>query len=208
MSAFRDLTGQRFGKLVLLSWQRSEGRTLWQCACDCGAAISVRADMLTRADKKAVRSCPSCRQKPCVICGAPFFRTGRAVTCGKPECVEARLSMKRAESESRRTLDGRRKESRRAAYLRLLADSEKLAIRRQTAKICRLLHGRSESDRTYYARHREEIGRRREAEDAARTPERRDEYARHRRNVVAKSKGKAALRHIQSTLLSKLKSDD
>ena len=49
MSKFIDLTGRRFGKLVVE--KRSNNRNnkvYWQCLCDCGNRCEVRGDQLTR----------------------------------------------------------------------------------------------------------------------------------------------------------------
>jgi hypothetical protein len=45
-----DLTGQRFGKLVVVEYAgRNERReSLWRCACDCGNESIVRGDVLRR----------------------------------------------------------------------------------------------------------------------------------------------------------------
>lgn len=48
MSRFRDLTGQRFGRLVALSWEVREGRTFWRCCCDCGKERFVAMPSLVR----------------------------------------------------------------------------------------------------------------------------------------------------------------
>ena len=51
-----DMTGQRFGRLVVL--ERAEnghrGKVYWQCRCDCGKETSVRGDHLRYG---FVRSC-------------------------------------------------------------------------------------------------------------------------------------------------------
>lgn len=50
-----DLNGRRFGRLVVVEFvERSEGRTRWACACDCGAAIVARADHIKSGE---IRSC-------------------------------------------------------------------------------------------------------------------------------------------------------
>lgn len=54
-----DLTGQRFGKLVVLSKAESlrEGRgairAMWNCKCDCGNAVTVRAELLRNGKTKS-----------------------------------------------------------------------------------------------------------------------------------------------------------
>ena len=49
MPKFVDITGQRFGSLVVLSKQNTGKNTKhikWQCICDCGKKCLVRADSL------------------------------------------------------------------------------------------------------------------------------------------------------------------
>src|SRR5262245_4008157 len=57
-----DLTGRRFGKLVV---QRLAGRARraihWECRCDCGGISVVRAGNLTRGNTK---SCGCGRNRP------------------------------------------------------------------------------------------------------------------------------------------------
>lgn len=47
-----DLTGQRFGKLVALSWFKKEGDSdiWWHCQCDCGNIYDVRGYSLVNGD--------------------------------------------------------------------------------------------------------------------------------------------------------------
>jgi hypothetical protein len=49
MPAFRDLTGQRFGHLTVLSLSRMDARqgAYWRCRCDCGAQAVVRGASLS-----------------------------------------------------------------------------------------------------------------------------------------------------------------
>lgn len=50
MAKLIDLTGQRFGKLVVLErdTDSTKNGTYWKCRCDCGNIISTRKDTLTR----------------------------------------------------------------------------------------------------------------------------------------------------------------
>lgn len=52
----RDLTGQRFGKLVALeaTTERKDGSVVWICECDCGSRILVPCNLLTSG---RVKSC-------------------------------------------------------------------------------------------------------------------------------------------------------
>ena len=45
----KDLTGRRFGSLVVQSYQ---GAGSWLCLCDCGACIATRAGALNRGSAK------------------------------------------------------------------------------------------------------------------------------------------------------------
>lgn len=54
MPAFKDLTGQKFGRLTVTSRAETgiehgkRKRTRWNCVCDCGTTVVVNADTLTR----------------------------------------------------------------------------------------------------------------------------------------------------------------
>lgn len=55
----KDLTGQRFGKLVAL--YPTNGRrsrfTIWHCRCDCGNEVDVPSMYLYRGDRKTCTKC-------------------------------------------------------------------------------------------------------------------------------------------------------
>ncbi len=50
MGAFIDLTGQRFGRLVVISRAETDnfGKIYWLCCCDCGKKVVVRGNQLRR----------------------------------------------------------------------------------------------------------------------------------------------------------------
>lgn len=51
---FKDLTGQRFGRLTVVSRaENKSGRTCWHCRCDCGKEKDVLAISLTRGLTKS-----------------------------------------------------------------------------------------------------------------------------------------------------------
>jgi len=55
----RELTGQRFGRLVvlnLLSTRKANGLVPWRCQCDCGNIVAVVAGNL-RDNGRGTRSC-------------------------------------------------------------------------------------------------------------------------------------------------------
>lgn len=43
---FKNITGQKFGKLTPLEYYTQDGITFWKCQCDCGNTIIVRAHNL------------------------------------------------------------------------------------------------------------------------------------------------------------------
>lgn len=59
---FNDLTGQRFGKLVVIERAQNRGeQTMWRCKCDCGNETLVFASNLTRSQH--TKSCGCLRLK-------------------------------------------------------------------------------------------------------------------------------------------------
>lgn len=59
MAKLIDLTGQRFGKLVVIGrdMSRTNKGTYWLCQCDCGKVVSARKDQLTRPTGPRKTSC-------------------------------------------------------------------------------------------------------------------------------------------------------
>lgn len=54
MGAFNDLTGKRFGRLIVLERAATKKhKTYWRCRCDCGNETSVLADSLRRGSTKS-----------------------------------------------------------------------------------------------------------------------------------------------------------
>jgi len=51
----KDLTGQRFGRLVALkpTDMRKKGKVVWECKCDCGNIVSVQSNKLKSGHKKS-----------------------------------------------------------------------------------------------------------------------------------------------------------
>lgn len=52
---FKDITGQRFGRMSVLSLttERVDGRSTWLCGCDCGKTKNVRGDSLRSGQTKS-----------------------------------------------------------------------------------------------------------------------------------------------------------
>lgn len=85
MPAPIDLTGRRFGKLLVLGAGMPElstsGKTVyktWRFVCDCGREETIRDHRLPYCDSNrrrtdAVEACSHCRaQRVCVVCGKTF----------------------------------------------------------------------------------------------------------------------------------------
>jgi len=62
MPRIHDLTGNKFGRLLVISKAPSKGKnSVWHCLCDCGKEVDVRADCLMSG---ASQSCGClCREK-------------------------------------------------------------------------------------------------------------------------------------------------
>lgn len=61
MPAFNDITGQRFGRLVVLSRAENKGKDVtWDCSCDCGNVHNTRGSDLRRG---SIKSCGCLRRE-------------------------------------------------------------------------------------------------------------------------------------------------
>jgi len=88
MPRFKDITGQRFGRLVALrpNGKANDGATRWLCQCDCGASHTIRIDHL-RNGKTRSCGCLSIRHGHTVIGKRhPLYSTwcGMLARCGNP----------------------------------------------------------------------------------------------------------------------------
>lgn len=67
MGSFRDLSGQKFGKLTPIKRVYPEDKkngTWWLCVCDCGNTIIVSSGGLTGGDNRTCKNCPPEKQYP------------------------------------------------------------------------------------------------------------------------------------------------
>ena len=54
MPSVIDLTGQRFGRLVVVERTENKGvKVQWKCLCDCGRYCSITSDMLLKGKTKS-----------------------------------------------------------------------------------------------------------------------------------------------------------
>ena len=54
MSGFTDLSGQKFGRLLVIEYAYSKkGRRCWRCRCDCGKFVDVDTHSLTTGNTKS-----------------------------------------------------------------------------------------------------------------------------------------------------------
>lgn len=69
MSAVVDITGQRFGRLVVIERAGSKnGKAYWLCKCDCGKTVTVNGQTLRSG---GVKSCGCLRKE-----NSPSYRDG------------------------------------------------------------------------------------------------------------------------------------
>lgn len=80
-----DLTGQRFGRLVVEAFSHSNNGAYWRCICDCGTPQTTRATLLRNG---TVRSCG---------CGARY--------AAKENCAAARAKRSVNSEHSRKLKD-------------------------------------------------------------------------------------------------------
>ena len=59
MARYQDLTGQQFGKLVVLDMERRDSQIYWRCQCECGGSTFQRTHSLIHG---LAKSC-GCLQK-------------------------------------------------------------------------------------------------------------------------------------------------
>lgn len=73
MTKYKDITGQRFGKLTVIQRAGSakNGSATWLCRCDCGKEVTASGSNLRTGDKKSC-GCGwrrSSEEKYCEYCG-------------------------------------------------------------------------------------------------------------------------------------------
>lgn len=89
MSALKDLTGQRFGRLTVMGRQGSDnqGAAVWRCQCDCGAVHAAAGYQLRRG---GVKSCGCLSRettaKRCTTHGKSSSRLWRVWSSMKNRC--------------------------------------------------------------------------------------------------------------------------
>lgn len=99
-----DLTGRRFGKLLVVA--RAEGKTrggYWLCRCDCGREEIIPAwrlpysDYIVQSRRDTLEACQVCTYTiPCKQCGAPFLSSK-----GSRYCSDACRKLARQEIDLR-----------------------------------------------------------------------------------------------------------
>lgn len=78
MGKFTDLTGQKFGRLNVVSLATQCSPFRWKCICECGNATIVARGNLTHG---AVRSCGCIQRAPAAVRFKTFFRLGKNGEC-------------------------------------------------------------------------------------------------------------------------------
>lgn len=71
MARIKDISGQKFGRLIVLGLNREyaivsgkKERTFWACLCDCGEKVNVRTDQLKSGNTK---SCGCWKKTECEV---------------------------------------------------------------------------------------------------------------------------------------------
>ncbi len=238
MPSVKDISGQRFGKLVVLNIA-SRGPVRWLCRCDCGAETVVLTERLSSVDdanRRAIRACEKCRSRTCSVCGSLYLSAGNGSTCGRPEC---RLAIQKERAVRIRDIQAAFRQRKRLqmtedelAFLRekrrddyrqkmaSLTDDEIGALRAQRhEQYCRKVLGMTDRERdAFRARRREHYRATREDRLAwteqwldSMTPERRAEIeARARQNKIfrAREKSLGGLMSLGARLQEMIDGDD
>ena len=85
--AFKDLTGQKFGKLTVIERAENKGRkAAWKCRCECGNICVVAASQLKRKGAKATKSCGCLQKENRIKHGLVNSRTYRIWAGAKDRC--------------------------------------------------------------------------------------------------------------------------
>jgi len=211
--AATDLTGQRFGKLLvlgrapdLLSKSGKTAERTWLCACDCGNTDVIPSRRLpycpsNAARKDAVTSCAQCRsQRVCKVCGKTFESAKTRATCS-PECKTLNQRAVQLEHYYRQTAidpdrnkrikrDRKERAAQDPAYAQRLREQLTGQGRRKHERIMADadLHEKQKARaRAHYARNAEEIQARRKEQLAAMTPEQYEAWAERARAATRKS---------------------
>lgn len=77
MSAFKNLAGKKFGRLLVINptKQRDKnGGVIWECRCDCGRMKRVPANSLLKGETKTCRQCE--KNTYYVVCEIDLVRKG------------------------------------------------------------------------------------------------------------------------------------
>lgn len=175
-----DLTGQKFGRLIVVERAGSlkYGRMVpaWRCECDCGRREVLAQPQLL---SKGWRECSLCRRPDCIACGkkVPASRP-RSATCSET-CARSKRQAEWRADYRRRSADpdfNRRRHQR--LLERMQADTELAErvrdIRRAAGARWRTNQANRETIRKYmashYATNRTEIQARRRARLNSMTP--------------------------------------
>lgn len=96
MGALIDLTGKRFGRLLVISYagNNARGKALWNCICDCGQKYVALGESLRRGDTQSCGCYHRERSAKCHTihggCGTRIFTIWRSMKarCERPSCIE------------------------------------------------------------------------------------------------------------------------
>ena len=173
----RDLAGQRFGKLLVLSRHERSGKSdTWEVRCDCGKVEVFSRRRLTYW-KERVESCLTCRTLPCAECGCPVMLTrGRRVTCSEA-CRTIRERRQQLQHKRKCLADPAARAARNEAFRAMRRDEKLGRIRRDSDRAGRERRradaAARERERDYkkrwYLANRERLRERKRAQLAARS---------------------------------------
>lgn len=86
MNKIKDLTGQRFGRLTAIKpvGKSNNGKTVWECVCDCGNVVNIASSNLIR---QSTKSCGCIKTKnDFIVCGEYAIIYLDSKKYGRQEC--------------------------------------------------------------------------------------------------------------------------
>lgn len=165
MGVFIDLTGQKFGKLTVISryHEKVKGRTAWSCICDCGKE-KITNEKLLKVIKNVSCGCHFLKNKDTKICvdckieknKSAYHKScdsvqSRCIEClskyrkikywGNREAELAKLTVNRNKPKNvlqRKGYYQNNKDDYRERYKKIIADPIKMAHRKEVNKIGRI----------------------------------------------------------------------
>lgn len=136
MGRIKDLTGQRFGRLVVVElapFRSKNSRAIWRCSCDCGNTIYTLSSSLVSGNTKSC-GCLS-KEKLSSFNNSRREEIKKMRDAGVKRCCSCKSIKKVGQfSKKRRNFDGVADECKKCVQERNLSDKQTLCQAKQLLK--------------------------------------------------------------------------